>query len=185
MNLTTSSIALAVALAFATAAQAQTTKPADRDVAKPQTEQRADTSNRKAHNAAEDAIEKQAKADKAKCDALKANAKDICMAEAKGKEKVAKAELNAKTDKDQAKAQQKVTEAKAEAAYDVAAQKCDDQKGEAKDACIKQAKVERDRSKGKAEKTADVKHEQRTDKPRAATGGTAPERKPAEPKQKP
>ncbi|HWV90567.1 MAG TPA: hypothetical protein VNZ59_10820, partial [Burkholderiales bacterium] len=75
----------------------------------------------------------------------------------------------------------KVAEAKAEAAYDVAAQKCDDQKGEAKDACIKQAKVERDRSKGKAEKTADAKQ----DKQGAATGGTAPERKPAEPKQKP
>jgi len=182
MNLTTSSIALAVALAFATAAQAQTPQqPADRDVAKPQTEQRADPSNRKAHNAQKDAIEKQAKADKAKCGALKANAKDICMAEAKGKEKVAKAELNAKSEKDQAKAQRKVSEARAEAAYDVAAQKCDDQKGEAKDACIKQAKVERDRSKGKAEKTADVKQ----DKQRAATGGTAPERKPAEPKQKP
>jgi hypothetical protein len=90
----------------------------------------------------EDRIEAAAKADKAKCDTLKANAKDICMAEAKGKEKVAKAELDAKTEKDQAKAQKKVAEAKAEAAYDVAAQKCDDQKGEAKDACIKQAKVE-------------------------------------------
>ena len=68
-------LALAVAVAFAATAQAQT--------------------DRKAHNAEEDRIEAQAKADKAKCDALKANAKDICMAEAKGQEKVAKAELEA------------------------------------------------------------------------------------------
>jgi hypothetical protein len=62
-----------------------------------------------------------------------------------------------------------VSEAKAEAAYDVAAQKCDEQKGEAKDACIKQAKVDRDRAKGAAEKRADAKEDKR-----AATGGTAP-----------
>jgi hypothetical protein len=145
------SIALAVSLAFAAAAQAQ------------------QVNERKVKNAEEDRIEATAKADKAKCDTLKANAKDICMAEAKGKEKVAKAELDAKHEKDKIKAQKKVSEAKAEAAYDVATQKCDDQKGEAKDACIKQAKVDRDRAKGAAEKRADAKEDKR-----AATGGTAP-----------
>jgi hypothetical protein len=157
------SIALAVSLAFAASVQAQT--------------------DRAAVKAEHDRIEAEAKADKAKCDALKANAKDICMAEAKGKERVAKAELDAKTEKDQIRAQKKVSDAKAEAAYDVAAQKCDDQKGEAKDACIKQAKVDRDRAKGTAEKRADVKEKQQEN--RAATGGTAPA-KPAEtPKAKP
>ncbi|HEX6158110.1 MAG TPA: hypothetical protein VFZ54_18945, partial [Burkholderiales bacterium] len=137
--------------------------------------------DRKVKNAEEDRIEAEAKADKQKCDAMKGNAKDICMAEAKGKEKVAKAELDAKNEKDQVKAQKKVSDAKAEASYEVAKQKCDDQKGEAKDACMKQARVERDRAKGKAEKTADVKRENR-----AAAGSTAPERKPADqPKQKP
>jgi hypothetical protein len=160
MKLQLTSIALAVAFAFATAAQAQT--------------------DRKVKNAEEERIEAAAKADKAKCDPMKGNAKDICMAEAKGKEKVAKAELDAKHAKDKVKAEQKVKDAKAEAAYDVASQKCDDQKGEAKDACIKQAKIERDKMKGKAEKTADVKRENR-----AATGSTAPERKPEQPKQKP
>ncbi|HVJ23373.1 MAG TPA: hypothetical protein VM756_05490 [Burkholderiales bacterium] len=177
MQLKLTSIALAMAFAFATAAQAQTTQtPAKPDTKR--TEQPA--SDRKVKNAEEDAIEKQAKADKAKCDSMKANAKDICMAEAKGKEKVAKAELDAKHAKDKVKAEQKVKDAKAEAAYDVASQRCDDQKGEAKDACIKQAKIERDKMKGKAEKTADVKRENR-----AATGSTAPERKPEQPKQKP
>jgi hypothetical protein len=90
------------------------------------------------------------------------------MAEAKGKQKVAKAELDAKDDKDPAKAQRKVAEARAEAAYEVAKEKCDDQKGEAKDACMKQARVERDRAKGKAEKTAEAQ-----DKRSAASGGSA------------
>ena len=172
MKLTLSSIALAVAVAFAATAQAQTTqKPADRDAAKPRTEQRADTSSRKAKNAEEEAIEQQAKADKAKCDGMKANAKDICMAEAKAKEKVAKAELNAKNEKDQAKAQKKLSDTKADAAYDVAKERCDDQKGEATDACMKQARVDRDREKGKAEKTADAKREGA-----AATGATRTEK---------
>jgi hypothetical protein len=108
---------------------------------------------------------------------MKDNAKDICMAEAKGKEKVAKAELDAKHAKDKVKAEQKVKEAKAEAGYEVAKQKCDDQKGEAKDACMKQARVERDKAKGTAEKTADAKRESTSSG--AATGGTAP----AKPKQ--
>src|SRR5918995_6176489 len=116
MQLKLTSIALAVVFAFATAAQAQTTQPAPkRDAAdKPRTEQRAD-SPRKAKDAEEEAIEQQAKADKAKCDGMKANAKDICMAEAKGKEKVAKAELDAKYATDKTKAQRKAQEAKAEA----------------------------------------------------------------------
>ena len=41
-------------------------------------------------------IESASKTDKANCKSMSGNAKDICMAEAKGKEKVAKAELEAK-----------------------------------------------------------------------------------------
>jgi hypothetical protein len=172
MKLTT--IAFAVAFAFATAAQAQTTQSQPkRDMAdKPRTEQ---SSERKMRNQEEERIEQQAKADKAKCDGMKDNAKDICMAEAKGKEKVAKAELDAKHAKDKTRAERKVRDAKAEATYEVAKQKCDDQKGEAKDACMKQARVERDRAKGKAEKVADQKREQRTERP--AAGQTAPQKK--------
>jgi hypothetical protein len=36
--------------------------------------------------------------------------------------------------------------------------------------------VERDRAKGKAEKTAEAKQDNRTDKQRAASGATAPEK---------
>jgi hypothetical protein len=166
-------IALALAFAFATAAQAQMTQtPATKaDPAKPRTEQTIDASKRKAKDAEEERIEATAKSDKANCQPMKGNAKDICMQEAKVKEKVAKAELDAKYAKDMAKAQKKVDAAKAEAVYDVAKQKCDDQKGEAKDACMKMARVERDKAKGKAEKTAEAK-----ERPAGAGQTTSPEK---------
>src|SRR5262245_57630401 len=116
MTLKLSGIALAVAFAFATAAQAQTSQTPAKPSDKPRAEQ---GSERKARHAEEERIEAQAKAEKAKCDPMKGNAKDICMAEAKGKEKVAKAELDAKYAKDKTRAERKVTEAKAEAQYEV------------------------------------------------------------------
>ncbi len=104
------------------------------------------------------------------CNAMKANAKDICVSEAKGAEKVAKAELEAQY-KPSPKNDEKVTFAKADAAYDTAKEKCDDLKGNAKDVCVKDAKAARtkakedakvmkagaDTSKTKTEKMADVK----------------------------
>ena len=44
----------------------------------------------------EKSIEAEYKADKARCDSLAGNANDICVAEAKGKMNIAKAELGAK-----------------------------------------------------------------------------------------
>jgi hypothetical protein len=150
MNLKPSSIALAMAFAFAAAAQAQTTgtPPTTREAGKPPMAQTDPA--REARRAEDQRIEAEYKAAREKCSSMKENAKDVCMAEAKGQERVAKAELNAKNDKDPAKAQKRVQDAKAEAAYDVAKEKCDEQKGEAKAACMKQARVERDKSKGTA-----------------------------------
>jgi hypothetical protein len=80
------------------------------------------------------------KADKAACDAFSANAKDICVEEAKAKEKIAGAELefaySAKV-----KDQTKLLEVKAKAAYEVAKEKCDDKAGNDKDVCVKEAKA--------------------------------------------
>lgn len=98
--------------------------------------------------AGRDKIAADYKADKAACDAMKDNAKDVCVEEAKGKEKIAKAELDQKMKPSDGNAR-KVAEAKVEAAYSIAKEKCDDQKGEAKSTCVKQAKA--DESKGKAE----------------------------------
>lgn len=92
------------------------------------------------HKAAENRIEAEYKADKQRCDGLAGNAKDVCQSEAKGKEKVAKAELDAQY-KPSAKARAKVAEAKADAAYDTAKQKCDELSGNTKDVCMKDAKA--------------------------------------------
>ena len=99
------------------------------------------------------AIDQQHKADVAKCADMKDNAKDVCKKEADGKQKVAKAEAEAKA-KDTPKNRQKVEEAKAEAKYDVAKERCDDQKGDAKDACEKAAKADRDGAMAQAKKAS-------------------------------
>ena len=119
-----------------------------------------------------DGISSEYKAAKVKCASLKANAKDICVSEAKGVEKVAKAELEAQYEPS-AKHTQKVGMAKADAAYDTAKEKCDDLSGNAKDVCVKDAKVVHvkaredakiakvaaDTSSSKAEKMTSVKKE--------------------------
>jgi hypothetical protein len=80
------------------------------------------------------------KADKAACSSQAGNAKDICVEEAKAKEKVARAELEfSYTGK--AADQTKILVAKAESAYAVAKERCDDQTGNAKDVCVKEAKA--------------------------------------------
>jgi hypothetical protein len=129
-------IAAAVALAFGSA-QAQ------------------DTSKRQVKNADQDRIEAEYKAAKERCDTMQGNAKDVCQKEAKGKETVAKAELDNKM-KPSAANQRKVQEAKAEATYDVAKERCEDQKGNDKDVCEKDAKAAYERAKADI-KRADAK----------------------------
>ena len=141
-------IAAAVALAFGTA-QAQT------------------TSKRQVKNADQDRIEAEYKAAREKCDTMQGNAKDVCQKEAKGKEKVAKAELDAKMNPTAAN-QRKAKEAKAEAEYDVAKERCEDQKGNEKDVCEKNAKASYERAKADI-KRADAKPADRG----AGTGSTA------------
>src|SRR5688572_1736829 len=103
MQLKLTVIAAALALGFAGAAQAQSTTPRDAD--KPRTTQKSDRSDRKVKNADEERIESEYKVAKEKCDTMKGNEKDICEAEAKAKQKVAKAENDAKHAKDSTKAQ--------------------------------------------------------------------------------
>ncbi|MDM0105917.1 hypothetical protein QTH97_13320 [Variovorax sp. J22R24] len=100
------------------------------------------------YKVAKEKIEADYKVDKAKCDTLKDNAKDVCDKEAKGKENVAKAELEQQYKPSESHARN-VKEEQVKAAYEVAKEKCDDLKGDAKNACEKQAKA--DEAKGKAE----------------------------------
>lgn len=98
------------------------------------------------------------KSDKAACKAMSGNAQDICIEEAKGRESIAKAELEAKYEPS-AKHSYEVRLAKAEAAYAVAKEKCDDAAGNAKDVCRKEAKAAYVTAKADAkvaEKTSDA-----------------------------
>jgi len=92
------------------------------------------------YKAAKDKISADYKADKKACDAMKDNAKDICAKEAKGKENIAKADLE-QGYKPSDKNMKKAAEAKADSMYAIAREKCEDQKGAAESACKKDAKA--------------------------------------------
>jgi hypothetical protein len=91
----------------------------------------------------------QYKIDKDACSSLSGNAKDICIAEAKGKDDVAKAEAAAAYE-NTPKARESARVAHAQAIYKVAIEKCDDLAGNRKDVCVKEAKAELVRGKADA-----------------------------------
>ena len=98
------------------------------------------TINKADYSAGKARISADYKADKAACATLKANAKDICVEEAKAKQKVARAELEFGYSAKPAD-QTKLLVAKAESTYAVAREKCDDKAGNDKDVCVKEAKA--------------------------------------------
>jgi len=80
----------------------------------------------------------QYKTDKDACASRSGNAKDICLAEASGKEKVAKADAEAAY-RNTPKLREDARVTRAEATYDVAKEKCDEVSGNSKDVCVKEA----------------------------------------------
>jgi hypothetical protein len=100
----------------------------------------AQTMNKDAHDMAIKNAEQQYKADKDACGQLSGNAKDICIEEAKGKEKIAKADAEAAFS-NTPKTREAARVARADANYNVAKEKCDDFSGNAKDVCTKEAKA--------------------------------------------
>ena len=98
------------------------------------------------------------KSEKAACKSMTGNAKDICIEEAKGREKVGKAELE-QTYQPSDRHAYDARLAKAKADYNVAKEKCDDRKGNDKDVCVKEAKAAFTSAKADAKvskKTADA-----------------------------
>ena len=87
-----------------------------------------------------DRIEAAYKSAKAQCDKVSGNAEDVCEKQAKGNEKVAKAELENRYKPSERNAH-KARVARADADYEVAKEKCDDLSGDAKSACKKDAKA--------------------------------------------
>ena len=99
----------------------------------------AQTMDKGAYKAAATRIGADYKTDKAACGSFSGNAKDICIEQAKGREKVALAEREyAYTGK--AKDQNKVWVSMAEADYALAKERCDDKAGNRKDVCVQEAK---------------------------------------------
>jgi hypothetical protein len=100
------------------------------------------------YKVAKEKIEADYKVAMAQCKTMKDNAKDVCEKDAKGKESVAKAQLEQDYKPSDSNARA-VEEEKVKANYEVAKERCDDQSGAAKSACEKQA--EADQAKGKAD----------------------------------
>lgn len=91
------------------------------------------------HRAEMDAIASKYTADKAACASMAGNVKDICVEEAKGREKVSRAALEAKFNPNE-KSTYNLSIARAEAAHEVAKEKCDDFSGNNRDICVLEAK---------------------------------------------
>jgi hypothetical protein len=126
-----SALLASIALACAGVAQAQTMSGSE-------------------HQAAKERIEADYKVAKAACNRLTGNAADICEAEAKGQEEVARAELEHRRS-GRAEDARKVALAKADAAYEVAKERCDDRSGNDRDICMKEAKAVHTRMKNDAQ----------------------------------
>lgn len=127
--------------------------------------------SRQAFKAAESKIEAVARSERKACETRKGRAAELCAKEAKAREKIAKAELEAdyRPSPDSA---QEARNVKANAEYDVAREKCDDLKGAARDRCITAAKSVREA----AIRLAKV---EKVDSMRAAEREAAAERKAA------
>lgn len=98
------------------------------------------------YDGAKDDVKSVYKAERDACSKHSGNAKDICIEQAKGREKIALAQLEYNytgTEKDE----MKLWEVKADARYDIAKEKCDDLAGNAKDVCVRKAKTDHDKSK--------------------------------------
>ncbi len=124
-----------------------------------------------------DRIAAEYKADVQRCSSLSGNAKDICKAEVKGKEKSAKADAYAAY-KGTDKAATDALIARADADYAVAKEKCDDLAGNPKGVCVKEAKAAHTKAKVDAKtngKVSELRKEAVADK-RDATFEVAKER---------
>lgn len=94
------------------------------------------------YKAARDRIETTYRADKRRCDSMSGNAKDVCNAEAAGREKVAKAELEARQNPTQ-ELRFEARMVKAASDYETASERCDDSSGNLKEACLREASAAR------------------------------------------
>ena len=110
------------------------------------------------YEAAKKKIEAQHRADRKACARLQGKRRDVCDAQAEGKEKAALAKLEARW----RRTPDAIEEAKvvtAEANYKVAREKCEALKGQAEDRCLGEAKAAREAAirQARVEKASEVK----------------------------
>ncbi len=98
------------------------------------------TMTRSEYGISKDRVSADYKADKSACATMSGNQKDICQEQAKGKEKVARAELEYNYTGKMSDSN-KVAIAKADSTYAVAKEMCDDKAGNLKDVCVAEAKA--------------------------------------------
>ena len=155
MKMTTLSAALAGAFLLGSAAlvSAQNVpSPAAKAVTPDKMENKTSGMSNADYQKAKDAVEAEAKAAKAKCKSLSGNTRDICQAEAKANEKLAKKDLDYKRNPNE-KNRMDLAKMKVEATYEVAKEKCEDQKGSEMMACKKAAKADKDKGMAEAKAT--------------------------------
>jgi len=109
----------------------------------------ADNYSKSVYDKAKDDVKATYKAERDGCDKMSGNAKDVCVEEAKGHEKVALAQLDY-NNTGKADDQMKVAEATYESRYAVAKERCDDFAGDKKDVCTREAKTAYEKSKADA-----------------------------------
>lgn len=122
------------------------------------------------YESAKKGIDAEYKAESQRCSSLSGNAKDVCKAEVKGKQKAAKADAYAAY-KGTPKAATDALIARADADYAVAKEKCDDLAGNAKDVCKKEAKASHTKAKVDAKanrKVSEVRNDAAKEKTEAA-----------------
>jgi hypothetical protein len=107
------------------------------------------------YNAAQDAADATYKADKAKCDSLSGNGKDVCVKEATATRERARQDAKAEY-KNTPKALSSARKSEADADYAVDKEKCNGLAGNAKDVCMKEAKAGQTNAIANANKQQDV-----------------------------
>ena len=124
-----------------------------------------DLMSKDAYTAEKERIKADYKLDGDRCKSLSGNAKDVCNAEASGRQKIALAELDARNE-NTPKAREEAMIARADAIYGVQSERCDDLAGQKKNVCMQEAKSARDKAR------ADAKAERQS----ASAQGTANEK---------
>jgi hypothetical protein len=143
-----SAVAAAFAMAFSTFALAESMTKAEYQTARKN-------------------IESDYKSAKVGCDPMRANVKDICIADVTGRESIALAELEA-VYQPGPKTQNDVRIARAQAGYWLAKEKCDDKAGHARDVCLKEAEA------ASMAARADAKAQLKTSEANAVAGAKKP-----------